>query len=427
MARTRRVGNRRSQAARGRESSAANEESAVEEIDFDDIEEVDDDDLEDSGVSRGRSSRRSRAASSVTSRSGRRSRRSSVRSGRKSDRRSGARGGLSDEDREARRAGRKAMLHLIIGLFVLAGAGYGIFWMLQTNPLKAEADGTLNASRQHLEQMENALNNLKPEQAAEHYVQGTELIKVPMFANAAGDINLDDPKLASLEHAKKARKLLNKFEDQYVKIDRVRKRVLAQTNLTMIMNMLNNLGSLETDEELDRLEQLIKGYRQNPLDPELGDASPVAQEEYSTLIARLTGKDQDVVQERKHRIEARTTAIQSKVNSTVSNLLGQERYQAALDHIDEQAEKWPEAELGAERDRVIESARQRWQVSRQNAESKYADGTSSTNSTKKREESLKDAVSGMDNVIDKYGIEEYVREARELKRKYEQALRNLKG
>ncbi len=29
-------------------------------------------------------------------------------------------------------------------------------------------------------------------------------------------------------------------------------------------------------------------------------------------------------------------------------------------------------------------------------------------------------------VIDKYGIDEYVREARDLKRKYEQALRNLK-
>jgi hypothetical protein len=194
----------------------------------------------------------------------------------------------------------------------------------------------------------------------------------------------------------------------------------------MIMDMLNRIDSLKTDADLDRLEQLIKGYRLNPLDPELGDASPVAQEEYSTLIARLTGKEQDVIQARKHRIEARTTAIQSQVNSAVNNLLGQERYQAALEHIDAEAKKWPEAALGAERDRVLETAKGRWDVAKKNAESKYADGTSATNNAKKRESSLKAAVDGMDNVINKYGIDEYVGEARELKRKYEQALRNLK-
>ncbi len=431
MARTRRVGNRRSQAARG---SQANEESAVEEIDIDDIEEVDIDD--DSGVQevqeeqpagrRSGTGRRSRVGSSVGGASGRRSARVSARSSTRSSARR-SRGELTPEEIEAKRKGRKALLNLFLGLILLGGVGYGIFWGLQPNPLHAQAEGKLNSAKQSLTDMENALNALDPKKAQTLYDQAGELLRVELFGYVNGEfkINEDDPRLASPVHAKRAHSLLEKFDEQFAKIDRVEKRVKAEDNLKMIMNKLNNMKDLKTDEELDHLERLIKGYRENPLDPELGDSSPIAQEEYSTLIARLTGKEQDVIQERKHRIEERTVAIQNKVNSKVSNLLGQERFQAALDHIEEQSKKWPEAQLDAERDRVNTTAKEKWDVAKKNAASKYADGISSTNNFEGRKKALKAAIDGMANVVDKYGIDDYVREAKELKTKYERALRNL--
>jgi hypothetical protein len=276
--------------------------------------------------------------------------------------------------------------------------------------------------------MGEALDKLNPDRAQELYDQGTTILRVPLFAfiDGVGDkINPDDPRLASVSQAQQARKILNSYDEELAKIDGVRKRVKAEDELMKIMNKLNDLTKLKTDEELDALEALITGYRENPLDPELGDSNPVNKEKYSTLIARLTGKEQDIIQERKHRLEGRTTAIQGQVNSKVSNLLRQQRYQAALDHIKAESKKWPEAQLEGEHDRVNTTAKEKWDVASKNADGKYKDGISATNNTANRKKALKAAIAGMTTVIERYGIDEYVREAKELKSKYERALRNL--
>ena len=438
MARTRRVGNRRSQAARNQE----NEESAVEEIDFDDIEEVDFEEGESDVVEpepqpeTGRRSRRgsragSRVGSSVGSASGRRSARMSSRrssaggSGRRSGKRS-ARTELTPEEIEAKRKARKSLLNLLIGLLLLGAAGFGIFWALKPNPLAAKADAELRTAKEQLDAMSTALSNLDPDRAQEIYDQVNNALRTPLFANGGDKINEDDPKLASAMHARRAKAMLEEFDETYARIDRVRERVLVENNLKMISHKLNNIDKL-SDNELDELGRLIDGFRDNPLDPQLGDPSPIAQEEYTTLISRLTGKEQEVTAEKKRREDRRTTFVEKEVNSKVDKLMNQERFQNALDHIDEMSKNNPDAALSPIRDRVVATARNKWDVTRKNAEGKYADGTSATNNNETRVKSLKAAVEDMEKVIDKFGIEDYVREARELKTKYERALRNLDG
>ena len=435
MARTRRVGNRRSQAAREEK-----EESAVEEIDFDDLEEIDfeegeSDVVEEPQKGTSRASRRasraaSRAGSSVGGASGRRSARMSARnssaggSGRKSARRS-ARRELTPEELEAKRKGRKALLNLFIGLLLLGAAGFGIFWALKPNPLAAKADAELRTAKEQLDAMSTALSNLDPDKAQEIFDQVNDSLRTELFGNGGEKINEDNPKLASAQHARRAKALLEEFDDAFARIDRVRQRVLVDNNLKMITNKLNTIGNL-SDAELDELGRLIDGFRDNPLDPQLGDPSPIAQEEYSTHISRLTGKEQDVTQEKKRREDKRTTFVEKEVNSKVDKLMNQERFQSALDHIDKTAKENTDAELAPIRDRVVATARNKWEVTKKNAEGKYADGISATNNTDIRTKALKGAVEDMDKVIDDYGIDDYVREARELKTKYERALRNVK-
>ena len=64
-------------------------------------------------------------------------------------------------------------------------------------------------------------------------------------------------------------------------------------------------------------------------------------------------------------------------------------------------------------------------MTKKNGDELYKDGTSATNDPDVRKESLKKAIKSMSSVIKKFGVDDIIGEAKDLKEKYERALRNL--
>ncbi|NRA37972.1 MAG: hypothetical protein HRU15_07525 [Planctomycetes bacterium] len=438
MARDRKVASRRSRIARGEDPNAASDVEEIEEIEEieqldDEVDELDDDyDEYESDAGSSRSSRGSgRSGSSIGGgRSGRSSRgsRASGVSGRSSraSGRTSARGKavLTPEEIEAKRKSRKTLINMFIMLIILAGVGYGAFVLMQDNPLVKTADAALASAKSEYLKMEDALRDVKPEAAQTAYDAGKEILIVPLLGDAVEKVeNVEDPRLASQKHAWKAYQQLEKFEELFPKIQQSRDQVLVEKNLSTIRNLFVKIKEL-SDEGLDDLESSLDGFRLNPLDPE-GEENQIAVDKYSVHVASLGGREQDIASERDHRKKLSTTNVQEEVNKHANKLIRESLFQEALDMIDEKAKKFPDAPLDEERDRVVQSAGEKWAMTKKNGDELYKDGTSATNDPDVRKESLKKAIKSMSSVIKKFGVDDIIGEAKDLKEKYERALRNL--
>ena len=402
---------RRTRAAPGRptpRSSAANPApSALEPIDPTTNEEAPADEAaadSSSGSSRrnavaGRQSRRLQAQSSVKT--------PSYKSGRV----------LTPDEQVARRKAVKSFFVLILCLMLFLGAiaGGWYFFLREPDAVKmartilAEGEGKYNL-------IENTIKNRQPSQARAAFNEGLKIIAVPELGNAKEPIDEHDPVLVNKQMAYKAVEIGKKIRDTESRIDKLERDLKAEGNHRQVMEGFRKIADLD-DAALVEHEKLVGLFIKNPVEPPAGGRDEYVAD-YSGLVQEVKSQEVRITQEQDRRLAAITSDQEKIAHGEVRSLVKEERFQEALNKLTEFKDKFEQGKFGDLSTFVENSAKQAWESAQKYADSRYTDYKSPGIPKAIGQQALRDARTRLTQVVDRFGMEEYVAQAKALLEKY---------
>ncbi|MBA3685446.1 MAG: hypothetical protein H0W72_09430 [Planctomycetes bacterium] len=361
------------------------------------------------------------APSSGSSRRGKSASRSSRRMSATSSGRSSAassRRVLTPEEKAARR-GEILKVFSLIGMILVGIAVAGAVWwfFMRTDERGLLATHNLEQARSRMSSIGTAITNKDAAAANGAYEEGLDLLDVAElgFAQHAPDMN--DPKLASVELAATAADL----KDEYIaamkpRIERLERDLRVQANLERLNQGFGKLLELD-DAALDNLKKDISNFLDNPVRPEAGrDEGHL--KDYSLEVTGIKVKASKIDDEQTRRLAAITDAPVRDVHQEAQNLVMQERFKDALAKIDERARQFPQADFAPLRGYVKSAAEQAWEGARTYADEAWKTATAAGTSESTRIDARKAAQTRMQQVADRFGLEEYVTQARQALTKY---------
>ncbi|MBA2482619.1 MAG: hypothetical protein H0V44_18305 [Planctomycetes bacterium] len=342
-----------------------------------------------------------RGSSSRTSRSSRRE------DAKKSDKKSVRRPKYTPEEQAARRRGLLSAMKLALGLVLLVGVAFAAYWFLLRDDEKMLRAKALLADIEH-QDIQSIKNDLK--------VQQPESAKKTM--EAARKKLSDAPDLGRPDIIPLAEEVKTKLADLEQDIERVKRDVRVQTNLRDLHLRFKVIGEMD-NSGLDGLEALAKGFVDNPYDPNGGHSEQYTKT-YRNEVNDIQTKLAAIETERNRRKTSATTIPIQEVREIAKNLIEQEKYQDAIAKLDDYGRKYPaaKADIDGIMAYVKDSADKNWQAAKSMVQNAHADYMAIGSPATQRREAAERARARLRGVIDNYGIETYVSEAKELLKKF---------
>ncbi len=356
-------------------------------------------------------SRRSRAA-------GRSSRRAAAGSGRASKRSS--KRVATPEERAAKRASVLLVVKILLAV-VLGGAfAFGIWWLvMRVDPRTKLATETLAEVDGLMRSIDNDIS-LKAAAEAETKRQAAInlLDKSPELGFASATPETNNPKLASPELARQAYERLEQLGGRIKeRVERVERDGRVVANLRKVQSGFGRLSAF-TDAELSNFEKDTNHFLENPVMP---GAGPVEQyiKEYTTELSTVKVQLSRIEQEKSRRLSAITDLPVQQARSQAAVLVQQEKFQEALSEIDELQRKFETADFAAVRQYVTDAAKQSWETAAAMANENYTTYRAVGTTKDMGAASLNAARTRMEQVVERFGIDEYVGKAKAALERYQ--------
>ena len=324
---------------------------------------------------------------------------------------------LTPEEQLARKQGIKNFFVLILCLALFIGSvGAGWYFFLRENPLAREAQMLLVEGDAKLLMIAKSLDNRQPAKARESFNEGLKLLAVPMLGNAKEPIDEHDAALASVGQASKAVELVKKIRATETRVDKVERDLKEESNHRTVMAGFSKLSDLN-EADLVELEKNAGLFLKNPVEPPLGDRDEYMRD-YPTLIQEVQAQMFRIEQEKDRREESITSDQVRLAHGEVKALVKQEQFKDALTKLDEYKAKYATANFDSLRSFVEEAGKKAWESAEKYANSRYIDYKAPGIPKAIGDQALKDARARLQQVVDRFGIDEYVGQAKALLEKY---------
>lgn len=357
----------------------------------------------------GRSSRKSMAKPST---SGKASAKVSSRSSAKQ---------LTPEELAKRRAGRNQALKIVLGISIGSLLAVGVWWFV------IRVDPRVETARQTLKTVEGLIANVE---------SGVTTLRDPAAANKAREAALKllqdsaelgysksdpdprDPKLSTPELAHKAAGYKDDLLGPWkLKVEKVERDLRVESNKHKVLAGFARLLDCK-DEELTNFEREVSNFLENPVLPGTGLNEGYVKD-YNDDMAPVRTQRQRILDEKDRRDKAITDLPVREARGLAAISVQKEQFQEGLSQIDELARKYPTANFDGVRAYVRDSAKLAWATALAAAEENYttfaAPGTTQDMSAK----SLEAARTRMQQVIDRFGLDEYVNQAKEALQRFQ--------
>lgn len=359
-------------------------------------------------------SRRSRAAA------GRSSRRAAASSARaSSSNKRSSRREATPQERAARRASLLLVVKILLGVIAGGALAFGVWWLfMRVDPrvnvatqTLAEVDGLIRSIDNDITLKAAAEAETKRKQALELLDKSAEL----GFASATPDAN--DPKLAGPAYALRA----NAQKEQLIKgikarVERVERDTRVVTNLRQVQSGFGLIQSL-TDAELTNFEKDANNFMDNPVMPAAGRVEQYVNE-YKSEISTVKTQLMRIDQEKTRRLAEITDLPVQQARGQSAVLVQQEKFQEALSLIDELQRTYEGANFTGVRQYVTDAAKQSWEAAAAMANENYTTYQAPGTTKDMAEASLKAARLRMEQVVERFGMDEYVSKAKAALERY---------
>jgi hypothetical protein len=310
---------------------------------------------------------------------------------------------------------------LVLGVvIILAFGGAFLAWQfwLRENPLEKRAVAQLSDATEMLQLTEGAINNRQVSAARASYAKGIKALQVPELGNAKEPIDPKDPNLASVALAMRAIGINKELHAIEERIDKVERDAKVDANSRSIMDAVGKLADMDK-VALTALEKRIPLFVANPVEPDAGTPNDY-QGAYKDIVNNVKNQTLQVEQETARRLASITSEQEKKAHSEIEVLVKQELFNEALTKLDDYKGKFEQGNFDSLRDFVKTSAEQSWKQAKAYAESRYTDFKAPGIPDPLAKQALTDARARLDQVVSKFGIDEYVNQAKELLGKYPQ-------
>jgi hypothetical protein len=349
----------------------------------------------------GRNSRKMRAQSSATN----------IPAGKRSARI------LTPEEQTARGKAIKSFLLLVVCLALFIGAvGAGWYVFLRDNPMVREAQAILSAGETKFKLIETTIKNRQPRLAREAFTEGLKLLAVPSLGNAKEPIDEQDPNLASKRQAYKAVELSKKIHETEVRIEKIERDIKAEINHSQVMAGFSKISGL-TEAELVELEKNAGLFLLNPVEPPAGGRDEYVAE-YLGMVQEVKSQMNKIEQEQTIRLAAISSDQVKIAHAEVKALVKAEQFKDALDKVASYKDKFMKGEFTQLDTFVNDSVKQAWTSAKAYAESRFIDYQSPGLPKAVGDQALRDARKRLQEVVDRFGIDEYVSQAKAMLEKY---------
>jgi tetratricopeptide (TPR) repeat protein len=310
-----------------------------------------------------------------------------------------------------RGAWQKSLLWVGLGLLVaLIAVAAVVLLAARESPGRRLAVEALAEAGRQSELARNALVNRRGAEARHAYAAALDaLTKTPQLGGAIA-MPPEDPTVIR-DLALQANGLRNEIEPLDARIAQIESENAAEANLAALKVRCATIGSADTD--LEQLDRDIRAYIENPVDPRSGPSQSNATA-FSRLVADANLRLASITTERDRRKAARTAIPLRLAAVEVDGLVQQERFGEALGKLDALARQHPDADFNPLRAMVEDSAAKAWRSAKSQYETRLADWKSPGATEVQRKTGLAGAKERMNQVIQRYGMPQYVDQARAL-------------
>lgn len=324
---------------------------------------------------------------------------------------------LTPEEQIARRRAVKSFFVLVLCLVLFLGAiGGGWFFFLREPDGVKQARSILSEGEGKYNLIETTIKNRQPAQARAAFNEGLKVIAVPELGNAKEPIDEHDPNLVSKQMAYKAVELGKKIRDTESRIDKLERDIKAEGNHRQVMEGFRKIADLD-DAALVEHEKLAGLFIKNPVEPPAGGRDEYVAD-YAGLVQEVKSQMVRITQEQDRRLAAITSDQEKLAHGEVRALVKEERFKDALDKLGEFKDKFEQGNFADLRTFVENSAKQAWESAQKYAESRYTDYKAPGIPKAIGDQALRDARTRLTQVADKFGMDEYVSQAKALLEKY---------
>jgi hypothetical protein len=324
---------------------------------------------------------------------------------------------LTPEEQLARRKALKSFFVLMLCLLLFIGAVAGAwYFLLRENPMARDAQAILVEGDVKLKLIESTLNNRQPKDARAAFNDGLKALTVPMLGNAKEPIDEHDPNLASVQQARRAVETAKKIRDLEPRIDKLERDLKAEGNHRQVMEGFRRLNELD-EAALVEHEKLAGLFIKNPVEPPAGGRDDYMAD-YPGLIQEVQAQMYRIEQEKDRRLAAITSDQEKEAHGEVKALVKQENFKEALDKLDGYRDKFAKGNFEHLRAFVEASAKQSWESAKSYADSRFIDYKSPGIPKAIGEQALRDARTRLQQVVDRFGMDEYVSQAKGMLEKY---------
>lgn len=356
-------------------------------------------------------SRRNRAA-------GRSSRRAAS-SGRESGKRS-ARRELTPEQRAARRASLLTVVKILLGVIAGGALAFGVWWLFM------RVDPRVNIAQQTLAEVDGLMrsieNDITLKAAAEAETKRKAALEKldasPELGFAKADPDPNDPKLAGVTYARMANERLEQLSSGIkARVERVERDSRVVANLRQVQAGFGRLQAM-SDAELTTFESSARNFMDNPVMPATGRSDTFVAD-YKAEISTVNTQMLKIEQEKARRLSAITDLPVQQARGQAAVLVQQEKFQEALSLIDELQRTFEGANFVAVRQYVTDAAKQTWEAAAAMADENYKTYRAPGTTKDMADASLAAARTRMEQVVERFGIDEYVSKAKQALERYQ--------
>ncbi len=317
-----------------------------------------------------------------------------------------------------KQAVRNGLWLFVIIILVFGGAAAAWQFLLRENPLEKKAYAALSASEGQLKLVEQAIYNRQVPRARTAYHDAITGLQIPELGLAKEPLDPKDPNLANMVLGQKAVELKKKIQATEETIDKVERDFKVDQNRKSLSDALGHLADLDK-VALALLEKRIPLFLANPVEPDAGTPNEYLGA-YKDIVQDMKNQQPLVEQENARRLAAITSDQEKKAHSEVEVLVKQEQFNEALLKLDDYKGKFEQGNFDSLREFVKNSAKQSWDQAKAYAGSRYTDFKAPGIPEPLAKQALADARARLEQVVSRFGIDDYVNQAKELLGKYPQ-------
>lgn len=321
---------------------------------------------------------------------------------------------LTPEELERRRAGRQQALKIVLGILIGMVIAVGVWWFaIRVDPRVDRARQTLATVEGLIISLENAVISLRDPRAA-NQARESALAQLEGSAElgfANREVDPHSAKLASVELARKAADLKEELQGTWKdRVEQLERDMRVEANKRKVLAGFAGMLTAK-DEELANFEREVSNFLDNPVLPGSGRNEAYVKE-YNDDLAPVRVQVSKIEQEKERRDKAITDLPVREARGLAAIAVQQERFQEGLAKIDELTRTYATADFSGVRAYVRDAARLSWETALAAAEENFKTYQAPGTTKDMAEKSLEAARARMQQVIERFGIEEYVNQAK---------------